>query len=177
MEVSPPAVGPAPNYASRSLASLAVVGLWAPLFCFIPTPRFPLLENVESIQQFYNKTAIAGTVCSCISSAFQLRTATTATHNPHLLSANAILPTLAPFSCVMADLGAIPLVKHTIRDDGVALMELDRPTKRNALSQVMINQITSTLRSLDQDSKVRVVVLTGCAPNGPFCGMASMNED
>jgi enoyl-CoA hydratase len=77
----------------------------------------------------------------------------------------------------MANLGEVPLVKHSIRDDGVALIELNRPKKRNALSQVMINQIASTLHLLDQDSKVRVVVLTGCAPNGPFCGMVSMNED
>lgn len=61
------------------------------------------------------------------------------------------------------------LVKNTIRDDGVAVIELDRPKKRNALSQVMINQITSTLMALDLNPTVRAVVLTGSG-SGPFCG-------
>lgn len=63
------------------------------------------------------------------------------------------------------------LVKSTIEGDGVALVQLNRPKKRNALSQVMIDQIASTLKSLDQNSNVRAVVLTGSAPDGPFCGM------
>lgn len=61
----------------------------------------------------------------------------------------------------------------TIEGDGVALVELNRPKKRNALSQVMIDQISSTLQSLDKNSNVRAVVLTGAAPDGPFCGMNS----
>jgi enoyl-CoA hydratase len=71
----------------------------------------------------------------------------------------------------MSNLQEDSLVKHTIREDGVALVELDRPKKRNALTQVMINQIVSTLRLLNQDPDVRAVVLTGSVPSGPFCCM------
>jgi enoyl-CoA hydratase len=54
----------------------------------------------------------------------------------------------------------------------VAVVELNRPKKRNALSQELIDELTGVLRQLDQDTEVRVVVLTSSG-DSPFCGMLS----
>jgi len=61
---------------------------------------------------------------------------------------------------------------HVTIDDttGVALVQLDRPAKRNAFSQAMIGEFVSVLAALDSSDEVRAVVLTG-SPDGPFCGM------
>jgi enoyl-CoA hydratase len=55
-------------------------------------------------------------------------------------------------------------------EGGVAVVELNRPKKRNALSQALIDELTGVLRRLDQDAEVRVVVLTSSG-DAPFCGM------
>jgi 1,4-dihydroxy-2-naphthoyl-CoA synthase len=56
------------------------------------------------------------------------------------------------------------------REGGVAVVELNRPKKRNALSQELIDELTGVLRQLDKDTEVRVVVLTSSG-DSPFCGM------
>lgn len=61
-------------------------------------------------------------------------------------------------------------MRLTTRGDGVALVEFNRPSKRNAFSQVMIDELVSTLARLDEDAQVRAVVITG-SPGGPFSGM------
>ena len=53
--------------------------------------------------------------------------------------------------------------------DGIAIIELNRPQKRNALSQPMIGQLISALFTLDNNDSVRAVVITG-SPGGPFSG-------
>lgn len=57
----------------------------------------------------------------------------------------------------------------TASDTGVALIQFNRPAKRNAFSQNMINEIVATLDHLDSVDTVRAVVLTG-GPEGHFCG-------
>jgi enoyl-CoA hydratase len=64
---------------------------------------------------------------------------------------------------------SIEHIKITTRDTGVAIIQLDRPEKRNAFSQSMIAGLAATLSKLNSDDSVRAVVLTG-GPNGPFCG-------
>lgn len=59
----------------------------------------------------------------------------------------------------------------TRKEGSVAVLELNRPKKRNALSQDLINELIKSLSQLDQDAAVRAVVLTGCG-EGPFCGMS-----
>ena len=54
---------------------------------------------------------------------------------------------------------------------GVALVRLNRPAKRNALSQSMIDELSSVLAQLDSSTSVRAVVLTGSSSDGPFCGL------
>ena len=60
----------------------------------------------------------------------------------------------------------------TNKEGNVAVVELNRPKKRNALSQDLINELIETLSRLDKDAAVRAVVLTG-SEQGPFCGMSS----
>lgn len=51
----------------------------------------------------------------------------------------------------------------------MAVVELNRPKKRNALSQELIDVLIKELAQLDRDTTVRVVVLTGVG-QGPFRG-------
>jgi enoyl-CoA hydratase/carnithine racemase len=50
---------------------------------------------------------------------------------------------------------------ETSHDRGVALLRLDRPEARNALSPEMMEEIASTLERLDPDPAVRCVVIAG----------------
>ena len=50
---------------------------------------------------------------------------------------------------------------------GVAVLTLNRPAKRNALSLALRNEIMLRLDALEQSDTIRVVVLTGAAP--AFC--------
>ncbi|KAK7995811.1 hypothetical protein PG991_015278 [Apiospora marii] len=59
-------------------------------------------------------------------------------------------------------------VKVSANDQGVAILQLDRPAKRNAFSQAMIDAIVVALRELDRMPEVRAVVIAGL-PEGPFC--------
>ncbi|KAJ4299754.1 hypothetical protein N0V90_005000 [Kalmusia sp. IMI 367209] len=63
----------------------------------------------------------------------------------------------------------------SIREAGVAICELNRPLKRNALSQDLINELTGALAQLERDSKVHAVVLTSVG-DSPFCAGADLKE-
>jgi len=64
---------------------------------------------------------------------------------------------------------ALQNLKVTINNDNTALIEFNRPDKRNAFSQAMIGEMVMALDQLDKDASVRAVVLCG-SPAGPFCG-------
>ena len=51
--------------------------------------------------------------------------------------------------------------------DGTAVVTLNRPQKRNALSAALITDLNAALRALEGDDSVRAIVLTG-SPGGPF---------
>ncbi|HEU5062102.1 MAG TPA: enoyl-CoA hydratase-related protein [Solirubrobacterales bacterium] len=53
------------------------------------------------------------------------------------------------------------LVEVSVDDSGVALLRLNRPEARNALSPQMREEIASTLERLDADPAVRCVVIAG----------------
>jgi enoyl-CoA hydratase len=63
-------------------------------------------------------------------------------------------------------------VRTTIDDHGVALLEVCRPQKRNALSQAVINNLVSAISTVEQNAQVRAIVLAGSA-GGPFSGMCT----
>ncbi|HWM63932.1 MAG TPA: enoyl-CoA hydratase-related protein [Solirubrobacterales bacterium] len=53
------------------------------------------------------------------------------------------------------------LVETTLDDRGVALLRLNRPEARNALSPEMMGEIATTLERLDPDPAVRCIVIAG----------------
>ena len=58
--------------------------------------------------------------------------------------------------------------------DGVVLITLDRPHKRNALSAELRQELVTALASLADDDGCRVVVLTGAG--GTFCAGFDLDE-
>jgi enoyl-CoA hydratase len=62
------------------------------------------------------------------------------------------------------------VVVSSKQEGGVAVVELNRAIKRNALSQNLINELLLALRTLDQDMEVRAIVLTSTRQS-PFCGI------
>ncbi|KAH7402163.1 ClpP/crotonase-like domain-containing protein [Phaeosphaeria sp. MPI-PUGE-AT-0046c] len=59
------------------------------------------------------------------------------------------------------------------KDGGVAVVELNRPQKRNALSQALINELVGVLSHLEHDATVSTVVITS---SGPFSAGADLVE-
>lgn len=58
--------------------------------------------------------------------------------------------------------------------EGVAWLELDRPSSRNALTTELLTALRSALTSIQDDPAVRVVVLTGA--DDVFCAGADLKE-
>ncbi|KAF5025313.1 hypothetical protein F66182_2598 [Fusarium sp. NRRL 66182] len=63
----------------------------------------------------------------------------------------------------------------TDTDNGVAVIQFNRPAKRNAFSQNTIGEIVAVLAHLDALETVRAVVITG-GPDGHFCAGMDLNE-
>jgi methylglutaconyl-CoA hydratase len=61
------------------------------------------------------------------------------------------------------------------RKDGVALVTLNRPDKRNALSRALLGRLGELGRSLLGDESLRLVVVTG-AGDRAFCAGADLEE-
>lgn len=61
------------------------------------------------------------------------------------------------------------LVKVLDGSEGVAILQLNRPQKRNAFTQAMIDAMVAALDSLDRNKNVRALVVTS-APGSPFSG-------
>jgi enoyl-CoA hydratase/carnithine racemase len=59
-------------------------------------------------------------------------------------------------------------------DNGVALITLDRPERRNAFNGAMGNALSEAYRHCDADDSIRAVVLTGTPP--AFCAGADMSS-
>lgn len=62
------------------------------------------------------------------------------------------------------------LVQVTVDEHGVAILKINRPEKRNALSQKTIDSLVSAFAMVERDNKVRVAILTGSRTAGPFSG-------
>jgi enoyl-CoA hydratase/carnithine racemase len=59
-------------------------------------------------------------------------------------------------------------------DDGIAVVRLDRPDKRNALSFPMMRELVATARALGRDRRLRAVVLHGAGAS--FCAGLDLAE-
>ncbi|KAF4465908.1 enoyl- hydratase [Fusarium albosuccineum] len=66
------------------------------------------------------------------------------------------------------------LVIATTPAQGIRVLALNRPAKRNALSQTLITALLEHLRQASQDDGVRVIVLTGSQTF--FCAGADISE-
>jgi enoyl-CoA hydratase/carnithine racemase len=66
------------------------------------------------------------------------------------------------------------LIKTSFEADGVAVVTIDRPEKRNAMSLAMWRRMGEIFTELAGDARVRSVVLTGAG--GHFCAGADISE-
>ena len=71
------------------------------------------------------------------------------------------------------DPGASELVRYTV-GDGVAVLTLDSPHNRNALSRLLVGQLLAGLTRAEDDDGVRVVVVRAEGP--VFCSGADLAE-
>ncbi len=62
----------------------------------------------------------------------------------------------------------------TEREDGVAIVTLNRPEKRNAMSLAMWRDMATLFQDLARDASVRAAILTGAG--GTFCAGADISE-
>ena len=60
-------------------------------------------------------------------------------------------------------------------DDGIALLTLNRPERRNAVSRALADDLDATITRLDDDDDVRVLIITG-AGDQAFCAGADLKE-
>ena len=60
------------------------------------------------------------------------------------------------------------------RDNGVAILTLDRPEKRNALSSELISDLESVVSQLGTDDNLRVLIITGAGD--AFCAGTDISE-
>ena len=58
--------------------------------------------------------------------------------------------------------------------DGIAVVTLNRPARRNALNAALYRRIPEVLRALDVDDRVRATVITGADP--AFCAGVDLKE-
>ena len=62
-----------------------------------------------------------------------------------------------------------------VRDDGVAIMTLDRPKAYNALTASLLRKLIATFRELGRDERVRAIVLTGAGKG--FCAGQALDDE
>lgn len=63
---------------------------------------------------------------------------------------------------------------QTAHEDGVFVLTLNRPQKRNALDEAMIGALHTALERAELDAEIRVVALRGAGPD--FCAGADLAE-
>ncbi|USP74105.1 hypothetical protein yc1106_01379 [Curvularia clavata] len=66
-----------------------------------------------------------------------------------------------------------PNLVVSVKDGGVAILELNRPRKRNALSQALIDDLIAALHQIDRNPTIFAAILTS---SGPFSAGADLNE-
>jgi 1,4-dihydroxy-2-naphthoyl-CoA synthase len=62
------------------------------------------------------------------------------------------------------------LIQVTVNQLGVALLKINQPETKNALSQRLIDSLVAAFAMIERDPKVKVVVLTSSRTAGPFSG-------
>ena len=59
-------------------------------------------------------------------------------------------------------------------EDGVRIIRMNRPEKKNALTQTMYAEMTRALREAEANDTIRCVVLAGCP--GAFCAGSDISD-
>jgi len=72
--------------------------------------------------------------------------------------------------------GPEPLTQYAVDPDGIALLQLDRPERRNAIDTGMLEQLLAHLGSARDDDEVRVLVLSSTDHMGLSAG-ADVREE
>ncbi|MBU2097994.1 MAG: enoyl-CoA hydratase [Gammaproteobacteria bacterium] len=54
-----------------------------------------------------------------------------------------------------------PHISYQVNHDGVFILQINRPDKKNALTQSMYAALANGIKSADQDSDVKVILITG----------------
>src|ERR1700679_1298093 len=67
-----------------------------------------------------------------------------------------------------------PAPLRTEQAGDIAILTIDRPERRNALGQQLIEELRNELDRGDRDPDTRVIVLTGAAPG--FCAGSDLKE-
>jgi enoyl-CoA hydratase/carnithine racemase len=67
-------------------------------------------------------------------------------------------------------------LRYEKRDDGIALVTLDRPRRLNAINRTVLTELDAVLDEIDSDDAVRVFLLTGAPrPDGRPCFSAGFD--
>ena len=58
-------------------------------------------------------------------------------------------------------------IRFDVEDDGIGVVTIDRPEKRNAMTYAMLGAFIEAVRAAGEDERVRVLIVTGAG--GAFC--------
>jgi enoyl-CoA hydratase len=67
------------------------------------------------------------------------------------------------------------LVEVELPNDGIAVIRLQRPSRRNALSVALVRELLDALQALGADRRVRVIILTG--EGAAFCAGGDLTDE
>jgi enoyl-CoA hydratase/carnithine racemase len=70
--------------------------------------------------------------------------------------------------------GSTGHIRYEVEDDGIALVTIDRPEKRNAMTYAVLGDFTSTISKAGDDDRARVVIVTGAG--GAFCAGTDLSD-
>jgi enoyl-CoA hydratase/carnithine racemase len=65
-------------------------------------------------------------------------------------------------------------IRYEVDDDGIAVITIDRPEKRNAMTYAILRDFHDTVAAAGDDDRARVVILTGTG--GAFCAGTDLSD-